>query len=207
MAGRFITFEGGEGAGKSTQIKRLTARLKGLGEKVVSTREPGGSPGADVIRDLLVEGEADRWSPMAEALLNFAARQDHLRRTIKPALNDGAWVLCDRFADSTIAYQGHGHEMGAKIIEDLWDFAIGGFKPDRTIILDLPVEIGLDRAIARGGGEDRYERMGRDFHERIRQGFLDIAAKHPDRCRLIDATGAEDQVAAAIMAALGDLLS
>lgn len=186
--GRFITFEGGEGAGKSTQLKKLAEALGAAGMEVVTTREPGGSKGAEAIRALLVTGEVDRWDAQTEALLHTAARRDHLARTVWPALERGAWVLCDRFVDSTLAYQGYGHGLKLDFIQGLTRLAIGDFKPDLTLILDLPVEVGLERAGGRGGAEDRYERMGTEFHQRLRQGFLDIAAKDPDRCAIIDAT-------------------
>lgn len=186
--GRFITFEGGEGAGKSTQLRLLAEALMLAGNEVVTTREPGGSLGAEAIRALLVTGEVDRWDAETEALLHSAARRDHLAKTVWPALERGAWVVCDRFADSTLAYQGYGHGLSTRFITDLTRLAIGDFKPDLTLVLDLPVEIGLQRAIGRGGAEDRYERMGSAFHERLRQGFLTIAASDPDRCVVVDAT-------------------
>ena len=201
-AGSFISFEGGEGGGKSTQLGRLAARLQARGIAVVSTREPGGAPGAEEIRRLLVEGSTGRWAPMSEALLHYAARIEHVARTVAPALARGDWVLSDRFADSTMAYQGYGHELGADAIAALHRLALGALQPDLTLILDLPVAVGLARAGARGGAEDRYERMDVAFHERLRRGFLAIAAAHPERCRLIDATGDVDAVAAAVWAAV-----
>ncbi|MEE8444729.1 MAG: dTMP kinase [Alphaproteobacteria bacterium] len=196
--GRFITLEGGEGAGKSTQITRLAEALRGSGRDVLLTREPGGSPGAECIRELLVTGDTDRWDGMTEALLHFAARRDHLVRTVYPALEKGIWVLSDRFADSTMAYQGYGHGLGRDAIERLYQVAVGDFKPDLTLILDLPVEQGLSRTHARGTGEDRYERMDAAFHHRLRDGFLDIARRAPDRCAVIDASRGIEQVAAEI---------
>jgi dTMP kinase len=193
--GRFITLEGGEGAGKSTQIRRLAAWLQeSRHPDVVVTREPGGSPGAEAIRELLVTGETDRWDAQTEALLHFAARRDHVERTIGPALDRGAWVVCDRFADSTRAYQGIVQGAGLDLIESLYRLAIGDLKPDLTLILDLPVEIGLARAAERGGS-DRYERMGKGFHEALRDAFLEIAEQDKARCRVIDATGDEETVA------------
>lgn len=190
--GRFITLEGGEGAGKSTQVRLLAEALRGRGLEVVTTREPGGSPGAEAVRGLLVSGETGRWEPMTEALLHFAARRDHLVRTVWPALERGAWVVSDRFADSTMAYQGYGLGLGRAPIERLYSLAIGAFAPDLTLILDLAPEIGVDRAIdrakaARGAAEDRYERMDISFHRRLREGFLDIARREPARCAVIDA--------------------
>ncbi|MBC7905841.1 MAG: dTMP kinase [Rhodospirillaceae bacterium] len=200
--GRFITFEGGEGAGKSTQLKMLAEALARAGIEVVTTREPGGSKGAEAIRALLVTGEVDRWDAHTEALLHTAARRDHLVKTIWPALERGAWVVCDRFADSTLAYQGYGHGLPKDFILGLTRLAIGDFAPDLTLILDLPVEEGLKRAGGRGGAEDRYERMGTPFHDRLRQGFLDIAKFEPDRCAVIDATASLDGVHQSIMATI-----
>jgi len=204
--GRFITLEGGEGAGKSTQIASLAKRLEDAGIDVISTREPGGAPGADTIRSILVSGDTDRWDPMSEALLNFAARREHLMRTIWPALERGHWVLSDRFADSTMAYQGYGHGVDRDLIAALYRAAVGDFHPDMTIMLDLPVAEGLRRANERNGaagaGEDRYERMDVAFHERLRAGFLEIAAAEPERCVVIDASGEPDNVAALIWSAV-----
>lgn len=204
--GRFITFEGGEGGGKSTQVKNLAARLRAAGEDVLETREPGGSPGAEEIRGLLVNGAPERWDAMSELLLHFAARRAHLRETVVPALADGRWVLCDRFADSTMAYQGYGHGLGREPVLALYDLVVGGRRPDVTIILDLPVDEGLTRAAARSGGGDRYERMDRAFHERLRDGFLDIAKREPERCVLIDATRSIDAVASAVWDSVSDRL-
>ena len=192
--GRFITLEGGEGAGKTTQIKKLKALLEKKGIDVLLTREPGGSDGAELIRNLLVNGDVDRWDPMTEALLHFAARQDHVEKIIKPALEKGIWVISDRFADSTMAYQGYGHGLGADRMSALYDLVLGDFAPDLTVILDLDVETGLKRALSRSGGEDRYERMDISFHQRLREGFLAIAGKEPDRCIILDANRSEDVV-------------
>lgn len=197
---RFVTLEGGEGAGKSTQIARLAQALAAAGIAATTTREPGGSPGADAIRRLLVEGEPGRWDGETEALLHFAARRDHLVRTVWPALAGGRWVVCDRFADSTMAYQGYGHGLDRAIIDTLYRLAVGDFRPDLTLILDLPVEVGLRRAVSRGGAEDRYERMDRDFHERMRAGFLEIARREPGRCVVVDAARDVETVAAEIRA-------
>jgi dTMP kinase len=195
--GRFITLEGGEGAGKSTQIARLAERLRARHE-VVTTREPGGSPGAEMVRKLLVEGPADKWDGTTEALLHFAARRDHLRTTVWPALEHGAWVISDRFADSTRAYQGWGHGLDLATLERLYDVAVGVFRPDLTLILDLPVEVGLARAASRRGAETRYESLPRDFHERVRDGFLTIARNEPERCAVVDASQDIDAVASTI---------
>ena len=194
--GRFITFEGGEGAGKSTQIGLAAARLRAQGIDVLETREPGGP-----IRDLLVKGDQD-WTPMAEALLHFAARADHLEKTIKPALASGTWVLCDRFADSTMAYQGIAQGLGVQAVETLYDLVAGDLQPDLTLILDLPVAVGLDRAVRRDIDETRYERMGTAFHETLRHAFLDIAAAHPDRCAIINADAPVETVQESIWAML-----
>jgi dTMP kinase len=204
--GRFITLEGGEGAGKSTQIARLKAWLEGRGHRVTATREPGGSPGAEMIRKLLVEGPVERWDGTTEALLHFAARREHLRSTVWPALKRSEWVVSDRFADSTLAYQGYGHGIERKIFEQLYEVAAGAFRPDLTIILDLPIEIGLKRAAERRGTETRYESLPRDFHTRVRSGFLEIAAREPKRCIVIDATGTVDAIAQAIADAVSDRL-
>ncbi len=188
---RFITFEGGEGGGKSTQLRRLADALRGAGETVVTTREPGGAPGAEEIRRLLVEGEPGRWPADAEALLHFAARAEHLAKVIRPALEQEQWVLCDRFADSTLAYQGYGQAQDLAWLQRLRAQIVGKTEPGLTLILDLPVETGLGRAAA----EQRYERMGRAFHERLRMGFMEIARAEPDRCKVIDATRSLDAVA------------
>jgi dTMP kinase len=194
--GRLVTFEGGEGAGKSTQCARLARRLGREGLAVIVTREPGGAPGAEAIRALLVDGAIERWDATAEALLHFAARREHLTRTLWPALDGGKWVLSDRFADSTMAYQGCAMGVGREAVETLYRLAVGDFEPDLTLILDLPVDVGLARAAARGGPQHRYERMGRAFHERLREAFLDIARGAPQRCAVIDAAQPEDAVAA-----------
>jgi dTMP kinase len=202
VRGKFITLEGGEGAGKSTQQRRLAGWLRDSGLAVVETREPGGSPGAEEIRRLLVTGAAGRWDPLTETLLIFAARRDHLRQTIEPALAGGRWVVCDRFIDSTLVYQGVAQGVGQSPIETLQDLVAGDLRPDLTLVLDLPVDEGLARAKRRAGDEDRYERMDRSFHEKLRAAFRDIAAREPARCLLIDASGDEAAVAARIQAAV-----
>lgn len=204
--GRFITFEGGEGTGKSTQVGRLVERLSTAGLEVVRTREPGGSPGAEAIRDLVVSGTADRWSPRTELLLMYASRSDHLERTIRPALESGRWVICDRFADSSRAYQGAGGGAASDLIETLDREIVGGDQPDLTLIFDLPVEVGLERALGRGAAETRFESKGLEFHRRLRDGFAAIAARYPARCRLIDATGTPDAVAERVWAAVQPVL-
>lgn len=200
--GRFITLEGGEGTGKSTQIKRLAAALLSKGIQVLTTREPGGAPGAEEIRKLMVEGEPNRWTPMTETLLAYAARADHVARTIGPALTEGRWVISDRFSDSTFAYQGGGRGVERETIRRIDSAVLDDFGPDLTLILDLDVEIGLGRAKSRAGTEDRFEKFDMLFHERLRQAFLDIARRNPERCRVIDASGSEDQVANLILAAV-----
>ncbi len=197
--GKFITLEGGEGAGKSTQISRLAEALGRAGLPVVTTREPGGSPSGERIRKLLVEGEPGSLGPMAEALLHFAQRAEHLDRTIRPALAAGSWVISDRFADSTMAYQGYGHRMGRRPVAALYKLVCGSFKPDLTLILDTPVELGLKRAASRRGIETRYEQMDLAFHERLRRGFREIARREPRRCAVIDATKSIDDVTAQIL--------
>jgi dTMP kinase len=196
--GRFITLEGGEGTGKSTQIPLLATYLRDANFEVIETREPGGSPGAEKIRNLLVNGPTDRWDPVTETMLHFAARREHLERTILPALDRGAWVVCDRFADSTMAYQGYGLGVTREVIEDLYGVVVGDMKPDLTIILDIPPEIGLKRADDRKSGGTRYERMDVAFHARLREGFMDIARRETERCIVVDATGSIDAVAAKI---------
>lgn len=206
MAGRFITFEGGEGAGKTTHVRLLADALRAAGLDVVETREPGGSPGAEQIRELLIHGEVGRWDAMSEALLHFAARRDHVRRVIQPALTAGKWVLSDRFADSTMAYQGYGHGLGREAIEQLYALTVGDLRPDLTVILDLPVEEGLRRTATRKHGGTRYERMDRAFHERLRAGFLAIAREDPERCLVVDGRLPVEAVHEAIRAAVGDRL-
>jgi dTMP kinase len=200
--GRFITIEGGEGAGKTTQVKLLMAALERGHIPAKATREPGGSPGAEAIRQLLLEGESDRWDAVGEALLLVAARSDHVARLIAPSLAEGIWVVSDRFADSTLAYQGYGRGLVLEDLVRLHGFALGSFAPDLTVILDLPVEIGLARAMARAGGEDRFERLDRAFHERLRHGFRQIALDDAARCMLIDASNDPQTVHRAILDAV-----
>ncbi len=193
--GKFITLEGGEGAGKSTQAALLGDFLRQRGLTVMTTREPGGTAGAEAIRRLLVDGAADRWDAWTEALLMIAARQDHVARLIQPALADGAWIVCDRFTDSTLAYQGVAGGLGRNVLRDLMATVLDGCQPDLTLIVDLPVADGLSRAGQRGGGEHRFEKRGLEFHENVRQGFLDIAAAEPARCHVIDGRENIGQVA------------
>ena len=204
--GRFITLEGGDGAGKSTQIARLAASLRAGGLEVVETREPGGAPGAEAIRSLLLgANDGQRFEPLTEALLMFAARAEHLAHTIRPALERGAWVVCDRFVHSTIAYQGYGLGLDLKLIQELRRLVVGADEPDLTLILDLPVAVGLARAEARGAdAATRYERLGPAFHERLRAGFLALAQAEPQRCVVIDANIDPGAVASRIETAIAE---
>lgn len=204
--GRFITIEGGEGTGKSTQIARLAARLQPLVGEVFVTREPGGSAGAEQIRNLLVNGPPERWSAATETLLMYAARRDHIERLIEPALKAGAHVVCDRFHDSTRAYQGAAGGASHALIEALETTVLEGLRPDLTLILDLNCEVGLARAKDRADGEARFEAKGRDFHERLREAFLHIAAREPKRCAVIDAAGPPEAVEARIWSAVRERL-
>ncbi|MBP7002601.1 dTMP kinase [Amaricoccus sp.] len=199
IPGRFISFEGVDGAGKTTQLRRLAAALRAAGADVVETREPGGSAGAEEIRRLLVEGAPGRWSAEAECLLFTAARRDHLERTIAPALAAGRTVVTDRFADSTRVYQGAARADLRATVDALHALMIGR-EPDLTIILDLDPDEAHARGAARGGSEDRFERLGPEFQRRLRDGFLALAAEFPDRCRLVPAAGDADAVAARVAA-------
>jgi dTMP kinase len=203
--GRFITFEGGEGAGKTTQIELLAKTLRRQKFDIVTTREPGGSPGAEAIRDLVLSGAVERWDGETEALLMAAARRDHLVATIWPALTAGRIVLCDRFADSTEAYQGFGRGVARARLAELHRLAAGEFAPDLTFMLDLPAAEGLARATRRGAAS-RFERMPLDMHERLRQGFLEIARREHGRCVVIDARRDIGAIHAEITAALRERL-
>lgn len=200
MGGRFITFEGGEGTGKSTQLTRLKARIEACGHSVLATREPGGTAGAEALRALLVQGEAGRWSPLSEALLMYAGRNDHLERVIRPALARGDWVLCDRFADSTRAYQSEAGLVSADLIEALDRSVVGESQPHLTLIFMLPHSEGLKRALARGGAENRFESKGEAFHARLSGAWEAIAARYPERCVLIDGSGTADEIEARVWA-------
>jgi dTMP kinase len=204
--GRFITFEGGEGAGKSTQAKVLAERLRQRGVSVVATREPGGAPGAEALRKLLLEGEAERWSPLAETLMMFAARADHLEQVIRPALARGDWVICDRFSDSTRAYQGAAGGVAPKLIEELDEAVVGPDQPDLTLVFDLPVELGLERAFGRDLLEVRFETKGAAFHHRLREAFAEIAAANP-RCAVIAADATPEEVALQVWRAVEERLA
>ena len=204
--GKFITFEGGEGTGKTTQIARLTAFLTGKGHAVVQTREPGGCQEAETIRELLVTGEPGRWKPLTETLLHFAARNEHLERVVRPALEQGDWVISDRFSDSTMAYQGYVQGIGKDVVKSLDALVVGQTTPDLTIILDLPSQVGLSRAGARAGNEDRYEKMGDAFHAQLKEAFLDIAAQNSERCAVVSAEGSIEDVEARISAVVTERL-
>ncbi|PWG01221.1 dTMP kinase [Sphingosinicella humi] len=207
MAGRFISLEGGEGVGKSTQIKRLAEALRARGHEVVETREPGGSPGAEAIRKLLLEGEAERWTAETETLLFAAARADHVARTIRPALARGAWVLTDRFLDSSLAYQGGAGGVGEAAIRQLHAIGSGGLLPDRTLLLRLPAESAAARASTRDGGAgDRIGGRDASYHARVAAAFEALAAQEPERFRPVDASGPAGDVTERILAALADLL-
>jgi dTMP kinase len=185
--GKFITLEGGEGAGKSTQARLLADWLGQKGISVALTREPGGTPSAEDIRNLLVTGEVGRWDPLTETLLHYAARREHMARFILPALDAGQWIICDRFIDSTTAYQGYGQGIDLGVIAGLRKIVLGAFIPDLTLILDVTPETRRARTAARPGNEDRYERMNEAFHDRVRAGFHAIAAAEPERCVVIAA--------------------
>jgi dTMP kinase len=208
--GRFITLEGGEGVGKSTQARLLARRLEPLGVPVVVTREPGGSPGAEALREVILSGAAAPFGPGGEAILFSAARIDHIDHTIAPALARGAWVICDRFADSTRAYQGAAGKLDPALIASLERVTIGDLRPDLTLVLDLAAEKGLARAAARRGKTakaDRFEREGAAFHETLRQAFLEIARAEPARCAVIDADRPPEEVAQAIWACVRERLA
>jgi dTMP kinase len=187
MRNQFITFEGGEGSGKSTQINLLHNFLIEKGKDVVSTREPGGTPSAEIIRDLLTKGDADRWSPATEALLMWAARSEHVEKLIKPSLDKGKWVLCDRFYHSTYAYQGVGHNLGIENMRIIKKIIIGEITPNLTFILDIDPVNGIGRTKNRVSNEDRFEKMNLAFHNNLRKAFIQLAKKNPKRFIVIDA--------------------
>src|SRR6185295_521862 len=206
--GKFISFEGGEGSGKSTQIKLLAERLAGAKLRAIVTREPGGSPGAEIIRHLVLSGMGKLLGPDAETLLFAAARDDHVRTVIQPALSQGLWVLWDRFSDSTRAYQGRLGQVSPGVLNAMQRVTIGDLKPDLTIILDIPVEVGLKRAAARRGtgAPDRFEAEDVKFHQDLRDAYRQIAADDPQRCALIEASGSTEAVSAEVWVALRDHL-
>ena len=203
--GFFITLEGGEGSGKTTQINYLSSKLVSEGYQLITTREPGGTPEAERVRNLLVQREGGDWNAMAEVLLLFAARVMHVEQVIKPALQEGKVVICDRFVDSTVAYQGYGHGMDIEKIHEINNTALGSFKPDLTLILDIDAQSGLERSTKRLASqkgysktEDRFERMEISFHEKLRTGFLEIAKNEPQRCTVINADQEIDKIGAQI---------
>lgn len=205
--GRLITFEGGEGAGKSTQIKLLAGNLESAGHKVIVTREPGGTRAGELLRDLLVRNDAPHWSPEAEALLNYAARDSHLREVIRPALSQGIHVVCDRFIDSTRVYQAVAGGCSQKLIDCLQREIAGPTLPDITFVFDLDPMVGLQRAASRmAGQEDRFERKDEEFHNTVRLAFLEIARSEPERCRTIDAAQPPDVISSEIYKAVAQLL-
>lgn len=201
----FITFEGGEGAGKTTQISRLDAFLNSRGIDTITTREPGGCPESERIRALLVDPQSD-WDPLSETMLHYTARREHIRQTIAPALQQGRWVLCDRYADSTLAYQGYGLGVARLDIDALEALNGGILRPDLTIVFDLPYEVARERLNNRPGVADRYEQMDEGFHRRLRDAFLKIARDNPERCVVIDASADEEAVAGEIAAVVSTRL-
>jgi len=212
--GHFITFEGGEGVGKSTQIKLFYDHMLNAGYDVVLTREPGGPKGAEQIRHLVLTGDVDKWEPITEALLYYAARTEHIIKTIKPALAAGKWVICDRYADSSFVYQGVGRGVSLDRMKELHHMATGDFWPDLTFILDGDVSLGLERALNREeeiinseDREDRFERMGEEFHNKLPDAFRKIAQENPDRCRIIAADNSIDKVAEEIWQHFSDRFS
>jgi len=200
--GRFITLEGGEGVGKSTQIRLLAEALETAGINVIQTREPGGTPAAEEIRNLFLKGDPKKWDGISETLLMYAARRNHVLQKIYPALEEGTWVICDRFSDSTMAYQGYARKLGRDTIEAIDRIAMGSFGPDMTLIMDLPFEVALERITARRGESDRMEDMFARVHKVVRGAFLDIAGREPDRCHLIDASGTVADVHARVKFAI-----
>jgi len=203
--GKLITFEGGEGSGKSTQVALLTESFAKAGIKAIKTREPGGVDSAERIREILVKGDAEL-DPVTEILLNFAARNEHLQKLILPELEAGNYVICDRFVDSTMAYQGFGHGVSTAYIEIFKNLIVGNFMPDITILLDIDVEQGLSRASSRGDKENRFEKMGKDFHRRLRDGFMAIAKKEPERFAVIDAAKPQEEVRKKVLAVINKKL-
>ncbi|WP_026283261.1 dTMP kinase [Rhizobium sp. 2MFCol3.1] len=209
--GLFVTFEGGEGAGKSTQIRRLADALRARGHEVVVTREPGGSPGAEAVRHVLLSGAAESFGTRMEAILFAAARNDHVEEIIRPALGQGKVVLCDRFMDSSRVYQGVTGNLEPDFIETLQRVAINGVVPDCTLMLDLPAKAGLERAKRRGAAgdvaPDRFEKEEIETHEKRREAFLDIASREPERCHVVNAMQTEEEIAAEIVSIVGQLLA
>lgn len=199
----FITFEGGEGSGKTTQIKLLHDHLASVGKKCIMTREPGGSPSGDAIRQLLLTGSGDKWNSISETLLFQAARVEHVERVIRPALAEGKTVLCDRFLDSTLVYQGIGKGLSIEFIRQLHRITLGTIAPDLTLVLDIDPAAGLARAKGRAGNETRFEGMDIAFHRSVREGFLALAKAEPERCRVINASRSVEEVQRDIHKAVG----
>ena len=207
MNNLFITFEGGDGSGKSTQVNLLKEYLDNLNFETIKTREPGGTPSAEILRDLLTTGEVEKWTPMSEALLMWAARYEHLIQVIEPALNSGKNVICDRFYDSTYAYQGVAHNLGIDKMEKLKKIIIGDIEPDITFVLDIDPKLGLKRSLDRSNQENRFESYNIDFHNKIRSAFLEIAKKNKNRCVVVDASLNEQEINNLIITVIDNLIT
>jgi len=207
MNNLFITFEGGDGSGKSTQVNLLKDYLDNLNFETIKTREPGGTPSAEILRDLLTTGEVEKWTPMSEALLMWAARYEHLIQVIEPALNSGKNVICDRFYDSTYAYQGIAHNLGIDEMEKLKKIIIGNIEPDVTFVLDIDPKVGLKRSLDRSNQENRFESYNIDFHNKIRSAFLEIAKKNKNRCVVVDASLNEQEINNLIITVIDNLIT
>ena len=207
MNNLFITFEGGDGSGKSTQVNLLKNYLDNLNFETIKTREPGGTPSAEILRDLLTTGEVEKWTPMSEALLMWASRYEHLIQVIEPAINSGKNVICDRFYDSTYAYQGVAHNLGIDKMEKLKKIIIGDIEPDVTFVLDIDPKVGLKRSLDRSNQENRFESYNIDFHNKIRSAFLEIAKKNKNRCVVVDASLNEQEINNLIITAIDNLMS
>ena len=207
MNNLFITFEGGDGSGKSTQVNLLKDYLDNLNFETIKTREPGGTPSAEILRDLLTTGEVEKWTPMSEALLMWASRYEHLIQVIEPALNSGKNVICDRFYDSTYAYQGVAHNLGIDKMEKLKKIIIGDIEPDITFVLDIDPKVGLKRSLDRSNQENRFESYNIDFHNKIRSAFLEIAKKNKNRCVVVDASLNEQEINNLIINVINNLIT
>ena len=207
MNNLFITFEGGDGSGKSTQVNLLKDYLENLNFETIKTREPGGTPSAEILRDLLTTGEVEKWTPMSEALLMWASRYEHLIQVIEPALNSGKNVICDRFYDSTYAYQGVAHNLGIDKMEKLKKIIIGDIEPDITFVLDIDPKVGLKRSLDRPNQENRFESYNIDFHNKIRSAFLEIAKKNKNRCVVVDASLNEQEINNLIITVIDNLIT
>ena len=207
MNNLFITFEGGDGSGKSTQVNLLKDYLDNLNFETIKTREPGGTPSAEILRDLLTTGEVEKWTPMSEALLMWASRYEHLIQVIEPALNSGKNVICDRFYDSTYAYQGVAHNLGIDKMEKLKKIIIGDIEPDVTFVLDIDPKVGLKRSLDRSNQENRFESYNIDFHNKIRSAFLEIAKKNKNRCVVVDASLNEQEINNSIITVIDNLIT